>query len=286
MILIIGCDDDPTVNYFIKFLHDMNEKFVFLNQKYIGNGCEIGFENLIIDNKKYEYGEFTGVLNRLASADRDGIKDIKHHNAISHLFGLLSFKFKNVFNRPYAGFSNDSKLFQLSLLDLNHIKIPSNKVISYDKERSCQIDEKMIVKSLSSIRSEVVAFHSNKEKYFTDKSYEPVLFQEKIEGYNVRVHVVLDEAYSVKITSETVDYRYSEEGANFVSYELDRKISQECIKIANSLELRFAGIDLIKQNDSYYILEVNPSPGWSYFECKIGGQDISSKLLKELKKCY
>ena len=138
MILIIGSDDDPTINYFTEFLHEKDEKFVFLNQKYIGIGVEIGNKTFKIDNREFHFEDFTGILNRLAEADRKKIKSIRHHNVISHLFGLLSYEFKNVFNRPYAGFSNDSKLFQLSLLDLKYIKIPDSKILSQH-----QINEKL-----------------------------------------------------------------------------------------------------------------------------------------------
>jgi glutathione synthase/RimK-type ligase-like ATP-grasp enzyme len=287
MILLIGTDADQTLIHFIKFLRRKKAKYVFLDQKYLLQDIDLLDNALRIKDKTYCYQDFSGVLNRMAAPAEGQDLHIRYEQTMSYLFNILTCKLKNVFNDSYAGVTNDSKIFQLSLLKLNHIKKPEHIVLC-NKDVVSNLPKSYkscIVKSLSSIRSEVVEFHANKKKYFQDKSSEPVLFQKTITGPNIRVHVVIDKAFAVKIKSSTIDYRYDSSGnRTFSNYTLEDEIAKECIDIASQLNLKFTGIDLIKNETGYYILEANPSPGWSYFEESVDGEEVSEKLYKELSR--
>jgi glutathione synthase/RimK-type ligase-like ATP-grasp enzyme len=106
-------------------------------------------------------------------------------------------------------------------------------------------------------------------------------FQECVAGYNVRVHVVGRQVYATKIVSDAVDYRYARaEGktANLEPYDLDGDIAEKCISLSGRLQLAFSGIDLMMAEDGRTIcFEVNPSPGYSYYEQNTG-QPISHAL--------
>ena len=93
---------------------------------------------------------------------------------------------------------------------------------------------------------------------------EPVLFQKCYRGLNLRVHVVSDAVFVSAITSNAVDYRYAST-TQHTSWKLPNKIAQECKQIAQFLQLTLCGIDLIFFQNQYYILEVNPMPGFDYF---------------------
>lgn len=287
MILLVGTEEDRMLVYFAKFLAKINKKFLFFNQKYILLGNDILNSGLRIKGEKYSYRDFSGVLNRCTFPDPDELSKVspRYKTAISCLFNILSYRFQNVLNPAYLGISNDSKMFQLSLLKLNIIKKVDYLILAKTDVKqaiSTRLGNETIVKSLSSIRSEVVQYEGNEEKYFLKKSDEPVLFQKLIQGDNIRVHVIVDQCFAVIITSSAVDYRYGETAPKFEKYKLPKSISEECIDISKQMQLKFCGIDLIKKGNEYYILEVNPAPGWTYFEEPTGASDMSSKLAKEL----
>lgn len=288
MILIIGSDEDPTTTYFLKFLDEHNTKYIFFDQKFVLNGIDISNNSLQIFGKRYDFSVFSGVLNRMSNPKQDDLHKmpLKFSRCMHLLENIVSIFMANVLNPPFLGISNDSKMFQTYTADLKVIKKPKSFIISnlevasvLKKISNCQ---RHIIKSLSSIRSIGTEFETN-INLFPKKSKEPVLFQELIEGPNIRVHVIDETCISIIIFSEALDYRYcgSDKRVSH-TYELPVDVQKECIAISKKLKLRFCGIDLIKRNGEYYFLEANPSPGWSYFEEMVGHKNISYKLLEVL----
>jgi glutathione synthase/RimK-type ligase-like ATP-grasp enzyme len=59
---------------------------------------------------------------------------------------------------------------------------------------------------------------------------------------------------------------------------LDPQVEEACIRLARRLDLLFAGIDLkITPDGEVYCFEVNPSPGFNFYELGTG-QPISLAL--------
>ena len=109
----------------------------------------------------------------------------------------------------------------------------------------------------------------------------PAQFQSFIPGENVRVHTVGDQLFATRVHSEAVDYRYaSREGRN-VEMEptiVPPAIAEACLRLAHQLDLLLTGIDLKETPDGdYYCFEVNPCPGFLYYE-QYTGQPISTAL--------
>jgi glutathione synthase/RimK-type ligase-like ATP-grasp enzyme len=89
------------------------------------------------------------------------------------------------------------------------------------------------------------------------------------------VHVVGEQTFAVIVDSAAVDYRYarSQVGADarLRAYQLDDDIAARCVALAAALDLPFAGIDLKLAADQRVIcFEVNPSPGFSWYESSTG----------------
>jgi D-alanine-D-alanine ligase-like ATP-grasp enzyme len=135
--------------------------------------------------------------------------------------------------------------------------------------------KEIIYKSSSSIRSVVKSI----EQGDTGMDFHSIrncatLFQERLVGTNYRVHVIGKKLFAIKAEAKTVDYRYSSrEGKETILEEtkLPATISKKCVALANSLGLVFAGIDLfLTEKNEWYCFEVNPSPGFSYFENNTG----------------
>jgi glutathione synthase/RimK-type ligase-like ATP-grasp enzyme len=106
-------------------------------------------------------------------------------------------------------------------------------------------------------------------------------FQRYVPGDNVRVHVVGERVFATRVKSEAVDYRYAQqEGQSCQMSEevLTPEIEEACIRVTRRMDLMFAGIDLkITPQGETFCFEVNPSPGFSFYELGTG-QPISAAL--------
>lgn len=293
MILLIGSNSNPTVLHYLNYLNLNKVEYLYLNQMFL-SGYLFYKDHLIYKSRTYYYSEFSGVLNKISAISKSFYSEQDYSNAVvvnRFIHMLLQYEFKKVLNRQIYSYSNESKLLQLSMANTEHIKIPKNIVLSnfsaLDEDARAIINNAapLVVKSLSGQRS-IVNTYSQNDELFTGKSVEPVLFQSFISGYNVRVHVVDDWCFAIKIESDSVDYRYNNttQKNSFTIYDLPEKIKLECIKIAKQMNLLFSGIDLICSDGEYFLLEVNPSPGWGYFEQIIGRDDITRKLTDYLIK--
>jgi glutathione synthase/RimK-type ligase-like ATP-grasp enzyme len=86
----------------------------------------------------------------------------------------------------------------------------------------------------------------------------------------------------VKILSAADDYRYSAEPTKMLACELPGEVAARCRKVARAMKLSVAGLDCKRTRDgSWYCFEVNPSPGFTYFE-KATGQPIADSIAQLL----
>jgi glutathione synthase/RimK-type ligase-like ATP-grasp enzyme len=87
------------------------------------------------------------------------------------------------------------------------------------------------------------------------------------------------------VRSDAIDYRYAR--SDGVDVDLDEitlpaDIASACVALAARLGLQFCGIDLRRRPDGEHVcFEVNPMPGYSYFESETG-QAISEALVDYL----
>ncbi|CAM3718574.1 Hypothetical protein with RimK-like ATP-grasp domain [Legionella longbeachae NSW150] len=189
--------------------------------------------------------------------------------------------------------NNESKLYQLSTSlkassrDRN-ISIGKSNVLKGERALEHLSNNKSyIVKSLSGIRSIVVDDKEFKTWHLASINNLPVLFQEKVSGRDLRVHIVNGNVYGkLSLTKDEVDYRYD---CNFFSlqdfHDFSDELKQFCIDVTQYEDNPLMGIDFIKTDSGYVVLEANPSPGWSaYHECNgIENDPFINDLLMELK---
>ncbi|MGK5595274.1 MAG: hypothetical protein ACSNEK_07955 [Parachlamydiaceae bacterium] len=95
----------------------------------------------------------------------------------------------------------------------------------------------------------------------------PTLFQEKIEGSDIRVHVCGKTIWALRVANkDCIDYRYASKGIiKYQKIQLTKEIKAFCQTIAQYENNRLVGVDLMKTKNSYFCLESNPGPGWSTF---------------------
>jgi glutathione synthase/RimK-type ligase-like ATP-grasp enzyme len=188
-----------------------------------------------------------------------------------------------VVNRVGGGMSNNSKPYQSLLLRRAGLEVPATLVTS-DAEavRAFQAEYgDVIYKSASGIRSIVRRLGPDQVARLAFLRYGLAQFQAFVPGRNVRVHTVGDAVFATLIETEAVDYRYAYHDGLDVAMtpvSLPAAVEDACLRAARDLDLLFAGIDLKETPDGEYVcFEVNPCPGFIYYE-RHTGQQISTAL--------
>jgi ATP-grasp domain-containing protein len=187
-----------------------------------------------------------------------------------------------VVNRPSAMSSNSSKPYQLEIVREAGFAVPDT-LITTDPDSVVafwQKHKRVIYKSISSCRSIVSQFGEKDLATVEDVVCCPTQFQRFIEGTDYRVHVLEDKSFAHRITCPDDDYRYSQ-ATTIESISLPQEIEEKCLCLTKKLGLLFSGIDLRRSNEGeWYCFEVNPSPGYTYFEN--GTNHVSLELAKYL----
>ncbi|WP_341365427.1 hypothetical protein [Yoonia sp. BS5-3] len=177
---------------------------------------------------------------------------------------------RTIINSLEAGSSNFCKLQHTSVhLDLCHsFEIQSPETILSNcpdrvREFSARHIHGVILKGASNQKSEAVLFDASIVP--NNLLPTPILLQEYIEGYDVRVHQVGHQSIGERIRSDDVDYRFSKRN----SYELfspPPKICEFCFDAIEQNGLLFGGIDFKVRDGKYYFLEVNSLPDYRGYD--------------------
>ena len=237
------------------------------------------------NNEIYHYSEFSGTFNRALKCDFFGEHNI-YYQFTSY---MLALKLINVVNSPQSNllvFSKANQLYQLSKIQLKALRLPDTWFLSntYLNLYSELRKKTLIYKSNSNIRSRTQLLDEARRNNFLSS---PTLFQHRIRGDNIRVHVVEQSVFSVKIESDLLDYRYYKNTSkpDMKVIELPTKVMNDCIEVTRHFGLTFSGIDLIKtSSNNYYFLEINPMPAYSWFEESMSDIYITKALIKTLVK--
>lgn len=103
----------------------------------------------------------------------------------------------------------------------------------------------------------------------------PVIFQEYIDGADLRVTMIGDKIFAAEIdaraTSYPFDMRMVIEEAILRPVDLPDRLSIALLKLQRRLNLDYGAIDLRRTEDGdYYFLEVNPAGQWLFVEERTG----------------
>ena len=306
MILLWGISgDDPTVAVYESLLK-MDASVVFLDQmqnrdseielsvaKEVSGSLKIGWKlvDLSTITSAYIRPYDTIKINTIRQEEEQLMDKGMHeapslHNTLNFDDTLLCWTELTqalVVNKPSAMASNNSKSYQSNLIRSSGMDIPDTLVTTdekavlefWDKHR------KIIYKSLSGFRSIVSQLKPEDKGRLNKLSSCPTQFQEYIEGIDYRVHVVGEDLFISKIVSNADDYRYAWKqgyGVHVSSCTIPGEISERCIRLVRSLHLHLAGIDLRCTPDGrWYCFEVNPSPGFTFYQERTG-QAISDSI--------
>lgn len=188
-----------------------------------------------------------------------------------------------VLNRTAAMGSNRSKPYQIGLIRRMGFGVPPTLVTNDpDLVRAFLARHgRAVFKSASSVRSIVTELDAAAMARLGAIRSCPVQFQALLEGLDVRVHVVGRQVFATACESPVIDYRYagrSGEGARLSPFDLPPEVAERCVALAQALDLPLAGVDLKRlPSGDWACFEVNPSPGYSWFEQETG-QPISTAI--------
>jgi glutathione synthase/RimK-type ligase-like ATP-grasp enzyme len=269
---------------------DAELEWTYVNQKPTGR--------LHLFNCSYALEDFRAVYTRFMSETelpemKSADEPTKVHCRRLHesFYQWLEVTDACVVNRHSAMFSNGSKPYQSQIICRYGFRIPPTLVTNdVDKVRDFQRRHKRVIyKSISGIRSIVKEFGSEDVERLPLIRYCPVQFQAWLDGFDVRVHVIGQRCLATKVVTTGTDYRYAhQEGGDTTleAFELPEAVGDACVHLTESLGLHFSGIDLRFTSDGQvYCFEVNPMPGYSYYESNTG-QPISQLLAEYLINGY
>ena len=300
MILLCGIPTESALELVRDELDALNVPWALFNQRdfqeasvwwELGRGGPRG--ELALDGQRHRLEDFTGVYTRLMEDTRlpevrgelEGSPLRLHaralHEALVQWYEIAPAR---VVNRARPQGTNSSKPYQSQLIRKAGFAVPET-LVTNDPElvrEFVALHGDVIYKSISGVRSIVTRVGAEELARLDRIRWCPVQFQAYVLGTNVRVHVVGAEVFATAIRSDATDYRYGarqvDEAAVLEAFELPNEIAQRCIRLAESLELPFAGVDLLVPDDGEAVcLEVNPSPAYSYYELSTG-QPIARAL--------
>jgi glutathione synthase/RimK-type ligase-like ATP-grasp enzyme len=303
MILLCGIPSESPIAMAREALASLAEPTVVFNQRDFSS-AHFDFDltpggisgKLAINGNSYDLTEITGVYMRLIeeqalpefqSLPSNGPEQQQCHNLHDALLRWLEITPARVVNRSRPMGSNASKPYQAQLISQLGFSIPETLITNDPTlvRDFCAQHGRVIYKSISGVRSIVQELTPADMTRLEQIRWCPTQFQAFVEGTNVRVHVIGKAVFATRIETDTTDYRYAtrQGGATeLTATELSDELNDRCIRLAAVLELPFAGIDLkITPDGEVFCFEVNPSPGYTYYESHTG-QPIALALARYL----
>ena len=304
MILVCGIPSESSLARIIDALERHNEPHTVINQRHVRelalalsiDDCGLG-GRLTGPGYKVDLSRVTGVYLRFMddrhlpelSGEPDDSPTRASSRAFHDYFGYWAEHTPaRVVNRYGAMGSNFSKPYQSQIIQEAGFHVPAtlltndpHLVDTFHAEHGA-----LIYKSMSGERSIVGKLDLSDRARLERIRWCPVQFQAFVDGPNVRVHTVGGEVFATIIYSEAVDYRYAAQQvgqpARMAPYRLDDEVAERCVRLASTLGLEIAGLDLKFPTDGRVVcLEVNPSPVFSYFEYNTG-QPIADAVARLL----
>ncbi len=283
MILLWGLVEDPPTRMVYEQLKEMDSRVFFLNHRDIDETCvSLKFED--------ELNGTIGIYGKKLALENINACYFRTHNLLDYeglsvldervrpmamgedmLWSWAEMTSALVINKPSAMASNDSKAFQATIIQEAGFSIPETLITTSSSAVNAFWEKhgEIIYKSNSSVRSIVKKLSAGDSNRLKDVHVCPTLFQQYIAGIDFRVHVVGTETYACRVDSAADDYRYAESEIKPVT--LPQPIQDKCVVLASRLGLNVAGVDLRQHpNGTWYCFEVNPSPGFSFYESRAG----------------
>jgi hypothetical protein len=256
---------------------------------YTGQSCEFRMG----DGETFEFTPGMAVFQRLIRASASLQQDDPRRAVLAcaeyAAAALLeSDFFLLVVNPLSAGWDNSIRPLHYRFLASHGLRVPDYLITSDPEEARVFLARHAQVHVKSAGHQRTIARRLTPERRcdLDAIAHCPSVLQESISGPDVRVHVVAGDCFALQITSNSEDYRYSPAGENlYVEIEVPPDIASQCIAATGASGLAIAGLDFKVSNtsDDWYCLEMNPMPGYSGYDRRLGGR--LSEALVDFMRC-
>lgn len=207
----------------------------------------------------------------------------KSRGAMETLLAWADCSTARIVNRPSASLPNTSKPLQCEWIRKFGLKVPETLVTTDPaaaREFALRHGE-VVYKSTSGERSIVRRLSQERYEQLSDVANCPTQFQQYIPGDEVRVHVIGETVEALEVRSDCDDYRYASRNGGQTQaerIELDAATAESLRAMVKKMGLLLAGVDLRRTPaGDIYCLEVNPSPGFTYYE-QLAGIRLAGKI--------
>ncbi len=288
MILLCGIESEVPLELVRRRATALGEHVVIWNQRHFVH-LDLEWEPtraehglLRIGPNSYRLDEFSGVfLRTLSETMLPELRGLPPQDPTlrrcadlhARLYAWCELTPGVVMNRVSAMGSNASKPYQAEIIRAHGFEVPATLITNDPNEVLTFRDHhgSVLYKSISGTRSIVTLLEDDDMGLLKRIMWCPTQFQARVDGTDIRVHVVGADIFATEITTTGVDYRYAAcAPAGWTRCRATRisdLIAERCVRLAADLGLSLAGIDLRRTPDNRYVcFEVNPSPGFSYYE--------------------
>ncbi|MEU6864293.1 hypothetical protein ABZ924_13620 [Streptomyces sp. NPDC046876] len=192
-----------------------------------------------------------------------------------------------VLNPPLREASNASKvLHAVSLAPVAGWRIPrscltNDPATALAFVRDCS--HGVVFKGASAAKTWATLFRPEHERLLPRLVRSPTLFQERIVGPDVRVHVVGEHAFGELIDSRELDYRTAHGTNRYTPLTPPPEILQGCRRLVAATGVPFLGVDfkIEAATGEWFFLEANSMPCYEGYDVRAGGA-ISRALVERL----
>jgi glutathione synthase/RimK-type ligase-like ATP-grasp enzyme len=319
-VLIISNKSDLTSDFVVKRLKEKNIDFYRFNTDELTKSvsCTLDLESnsfYLFDLKtseKINLQDISSVYFRRPELPKNesvdinkGELDLLQNEIIYTLEGIYKLLRNAYWVSPiFAIREAENKIYQLELAKQLDFKIPKsiisnrlNDLVNFYEKNSCNCIIKPIKSGLiEEDKKSKVIFTSllrNKPESWEQINSCPNFFQSNIQKKgDVRVTMVGKKAFSTFIHSQEnektkTDWRKSEKFLKHSRIEITTELTNKCVQLLKSLNLKFGAIDfIVDENEEFTFLEINPNGQWAWIE-KITGYNISSEITNLLQnECF
>jgi len=301
-VLIFNPMNDFHCNFLIYKLKIRNIPFVELGSfhcnEYSYRGNQLIYNGKVIENISSIYIRgnmlFTPTDIEISYLDtyNDYISFKSQIDSLRCWLNIMKLKGVKMINPP----EDNSKYLQLFKLNDADLPIPKTCITNSSKELETfmeSVGESLVYKPLT---GGYFCRKLNKDDLLKMKNSifkEPIIFQEFIEGKDIRVYVLNGKVISAHEIQndfkQSIDYRtdplFHSGHLNYRTIDLPSEIQDLCINAVQMLGLEFSGLDFKLDNKGdFYLLECNSMPMYLDLEFK-SGIKITDHIINFLDDC-
>lgn len=287
MILALGLAADPTFTAGLRALHaaGIAVRPVDLPSRALRGRVRIPLGSLedtvlSVGDETVRVGDFPAIWCRLvdvASGAPSAGLAAASAGQTEALARILEFVPGKVMNPPLREASGFTKvLHAVALGEVGGWRVPETCLTSDPAEalgfvRGCRGGA--IFKGASATKTWATVFEPHHESRLPRLVHLPVLFQERISGPDVRVHVVGDRCFGELIDSPALDYRTVRGGNDYRPLVPPREITEGCARLTGHCGVPLLGVDfkIDRATGEWFFLEANSMPCFEGYDERADG---------------